>query len=176
MRIQNCITCAERLTYSQLHLQHVVGICSWLWWYWCRWRRSTSVCEATWRSASRGRQRGVLLVRRVQWSSSTTHPLDQRRYDPVLHAPIRCCKLIVTVASVLSSRPAEGRRLSWPGWLGQILRSFPRQKMLTHLSICRRGRELNPRPSSRKSNALTTRLPSHLLLGVNAGMVYFTRG
>jgi len=28
----------------------------------------------------------------------------------------------------LISRPAEGRRLSWPGWLSEILRWFPAQK------------------------------------------------
>jgi len=29
---------------------------------------------------------------------------------------------------VLISRPAEGRRLSWPGWVGEILRWFIRQR------------------------------------------------
>jgi len=29
---------------------------------------------------------------------------------------------------VLISRPAEGRRLSWPGWLGEILRWFVRRR------------------------------------------------
>jgi len=29
---------------------------------------------------------------------------------------------------VLISRPAEGRRLSWPGWLGEILRWFIRRR------------------------------------------------
>jgi len=29
-----------------------------------------------------------------------------------------------TLATVLISRPSEGRRLSWPGWLDKILRWF----------------------------------------------------
>jgi len=62
---------------------------------------------------------------------------------------------------VLISRPAEDRRLSWPGWLGEILRWFARPKTVTHPSISRGGRESNSRPSSCQSNALTTWLPSH---------------
>ena len=31
---------------------------------------------------------------------------------------------------VLISHPAEGRRLSWPGWLGEILRWFAHLKMV----------------------------------------------
>jgi len=62
---------------------------------------------------------------------------------------------------VLISRPAEGRRLSLPGWLGDILRWFARQKTVAHPSTSRGGRESNSRPSSRKFNALTTRLPSY---------------
>ena len=33
---------------------------------------------------------------------------------------------------VLISSPAEGRRLSWSGWLGEILRWFAHLKMVTH--------------------------------------------
>jgi len=62
---------------------------------------------------------------------------------------------------VLISHPAEGRRLSWRGWLGEILRQFAHQKMVTHPSISRDSWELNTRPSSHESNALTTRLLSH---------------
>jgi len=39
---------------------------------------------------------------------------------------------------VLISRPAQGRRLSWLGWLGEILRWFARPKTVTH-----RGRPAN---------------------------------
>jgi len=38
---------------------------------------------------------------------------------------------------VLISRPTEGRRLSWPWWLGEILRWFARPKMVTSHSIRR---------------------------------------
>jgi len=57
--------------------------------------------------------------------------------------------------------PAEGRRTSWSRWLGEILRWFVRPKTVTHGSICRSGLELNPRPSSRESYAITTRPLSH---------------
>jgi len=62
---------------------------------------------------------------------------------------------------VLIYRPAEGWRLSWPRWLGEILRCFARPKTATHPSNTSGGRELNSRPSSCHSNALTTRVPSH---------------
>ena len=42
---------------------------------------------------------------------------------------------ITALCLVLISRPAEGRRLSWPGWLGEILRWF-----VTHLSTNRARR------------------------------------
>jgi len=63
---------------------------------------------------------------------------------------------------VLISRPAQGRRLSWPGWLSEILRWFACPKTVTHRVIHCGGQELNSRPSSCKSNALATRLPSQL--------------
>ena len=71
----------------------------------------------------------------------------------------------------LISRLTEGRRLSWPGWLGEILRWFARRKTVIHPSICRGGRELNPRPSSRESNTLTTRLTSHPIYVLT--LIYF---
>ena len=46
---------------------------------------------------------------------------------------------------------------------------FAGPKTVTRPSICLGGRELNPRPSSRESNALTTRLPSHHL---SEGMLF----
>jgi len=64
---------------------------------------------------------------------------------------------IAALWPVLISRPAEDRRLSWPGWLGEILRWFDRPKTITRpCSSGRGGRESNPRPSSRESNAVTT--------------------
>ena len=65
---------------------------------------------------------------------------------------------------VLISRLAGGRRLSWPRWLGEILRWFARPKTVTHPSISRGGRESNPRPSNGESNALTTRPRSRVVL------------
>jgi len=43
-----------------------------------------------------------------------------------------------------------------------MLRWFARLKTVTHPSTSRDGRESNSRPSSRKFNALITRLPSHV--------------
>ena len=63
---------------------------------------------------------------------------------------------------VLIFHPTEGRRLSWPGWLNEILRWFVCPKTVTHPSICHSGRELNPQPTSHESNAITTRPPRHL--------------
>ena len=62
---------------------------------------------------------------------------------------------------VLTSCPTEGRMLSWPGWLGEILKWFACRKTVIHPSICRGSQELNPQPSSRESCALTSGLPSH---------------
>ena len=51
---------------------------------------------------------------------------------------------------VLISRPAEDRRLSWPGRLGEILRWFhwfARLKTVTYPSICRGSRRVaSPTP------------------------------
>jgi len=43
---------------------------------------------------------------------------------------------------VLISRPAEGRRLSWPGWLGEIPRWFACPKTVTHPSTNRARRRV----------------------------------
>ena len=58
---------------------------------------------------------------------------------------------------VLISCPAKGRRLSWPRWLGEILRRLARPTMAIHLSTSHNGRGSNSQPSSRESDALTTR-------------------
>jgi len=52
--------------------------------------------------------------------------------------------------------PTEGRRLSWLGWLGEILKWFTRPKTVTHPSTSRGGGESNSRPLSRMSDALST--------------------
>jgi len=83
----------------------------------------------------------------VEWSAPAFNPQLQN---------------VAALWLVLISRPTEDRRLSWPGWLGEILRWFARPKTVTDPSICHSSRKVNPRPSSHESNALTTRLPSHL--------------
>jgi len=68
-----------------------------------------------------------------------------------------CCR-----ASPLS-RPNGRRRLSLPGWLGEILRWFDCPKTVTRPSTSRASRELNSRLSCHKTNVLlTSRLWSHL--------------
>ena len=74
---------------------------------------------------------------------------------------------------VLISCPTEDRRLSWPGWLSEILRWFSYAKTVAHSSICRGGQELNLRPSSCESNALTTRLLFMAALWNSAGHYVF---
>ena len=49
---------------------------------------------------------------------------------------------ITTLWPVLISHLAEGRRLSWHGWLGEILRWFVRPKMVTHPSTNRARRRV----------------------------------
>jgi len=39
---------------------------------------------------------------------------------------------VTSLWPVLISCPTEGRRLSWPGWIGVILRWFIRPKTVTH--------------------------------------------
>ena len=67
----------------------------------------------------------------------------------------------VTLWLVIISRPTEGKKLNWPGWLGEILRWFIRPKTVAHP---RGGGESNSRPLSRKSDALTRR-QSHYCTG-----------
>ena len=43
-----------------------------------------------------------------------------------LYSP--AAKSITALWLVLISRPAEGRRLSWPGWLGEVVRWFVRRR------------------------------------------------
>jgi len=64
-------------------------------------------------------------------------------------------QIVTSLRLVFISRPTEGRRLSWPGWLGEILRWFIRPKTIAHR---RGGGESKSRPLSRKSDAITRRL------------------
>ena len=62
---------------------------------------------------------------------------------------------------IIISHPTEVRRLSWCGWLDEILRWFVCLKTVTHPSSSRSGQESNSRPLTCESNGLTTRLLSH---------------
>jgi len=70
------------------------------------------------------------------------------------------------VPAVLISHPTEGRRLSWPGWLVTYRDAMPvrRRSQPSQYGTNRpivRWPGSNSRPLSRKSDALTTILPSH---------------
>jgi len=63
---------------------------------------------------------------------------------------------------VLTFRPTEGRRLSWPGWLVRLLTEVvwpPEDDQPSQYQPTDSAAGLNSRPLSRKSDALTTRLP-----------------
>jgi len=77
-----------------------------------------------------------------------------------LYSPAAVPHSVTALWLVLISRPAEGRRLSWPGWHREILRYFARQKTVTHPGTIRGGRESNSGPSSHELSAL--RPMSHL--------------
>ena len=70
-------------------------------------------------------------------------------------------QIVTSLWLVFISRPTEGRRLSWPGWFGEILRWFIHPKTVAHR---RGGGESNSRPLSRKSDAVTRR-QSHYCTG-----------
>ena len=56
-------------------------------------------------------------------SRLSTYGMSHAAFTPEPHS-------ITTLWPVLIFRPAEGRRLSWPGWLGEIPRWFARPKCL----------------------------------------------
>jgi len=64
---------------------------------------------------------------------------------------------LVLISVPLTVGSAE---LAW--WLGEMLRWFARLKRVTHPITSRGGRESQSQPSSGQSNALTTRVLSHL--------------
>jgi len=63
--------------------------------------------------------------------SFTCHPHVYPQVEWTMPAFTPQPQSITALWLVLTSRPAEGRRLSWPGWLGEILRFFARRR-LTH--------------------------------------------
>jgi len=60
--------------------------------------------------------------------SFTCHPHVYPQVEWTIPAFTPQPQSIIALWLVLISRPAEGRRLSWPGWLGEILRGFARQR------------------------------------------------
>jgi len=73
---------------------------------------------------------------------------------------------ITAIWPVLISRSTEGRRLSWLGWLVTYRGCVSaRRRPFIPVPTDRwcSGRGSNSRPLSRNSDALTTRLPNHLL-------------
>jgi len=66
---------------------------------------------------------------------SATHKFIYTRNEPYL--PLTPAADRATLWLVLISHATEARQLSWPGWLGEILRWFvARPKMVTHPRIC----------------------------------------
>ena len=59
-----------------------------------------------------------------------THTFIHKWNEPYLSAFTPQPQSITALWLVLISRPAEGRRLSWSGWLGEILRWFARRRWL----------------------------------------------
>jgi len=58
--------------------------------------------------------------------SFTCHPHVYAQVESTIPAFIPQPQSITALWLVLISRPAEGRRLSWSGWFGEILRWFIR--------------------------------------------------
>jgi len=98
--------------------------------------------------------------------SFTSHPHVYPQVEWTIAAFNPQPQSIAALWLVVISRPAEGRRLSWPRWLGEIL-EFARPETVTHPSVSRSSRESNLWLSVRESNALTTRLPRHPRSGLN---------
>jgi len=92
--------------------------------------------------------------------SFTCHPHVYPQAEWAVPAFIPQPHSITAFWLVFISHPAECRRLSWPGWHGEILRWFVCQKTVTHPSTSRRGRESNSRPPNCESNGISTRLTS----------------
>jgi len=92
--------------------------------------------------------------------SATCHPHVYPQMEWTIPAFNPHLQSVAVLWLVLISCPIEGRRLSWSGWLSEILRWFACLKMVALPGICRDSWELNLRPSSREY----TRLPSHCIL------------
>jgi len=107
-----------------------------------------------------------MMARVNEWSHGfICHPHRHSHMEWAIPAFTSQPQSITALWLVLIYRPAEDRRLSWPGWLGKVQTWFAHPKTVTHPSISRGGWESSLRPSSRESSPLTTRLPSNLVGG-----------
>jgi len=111
------------------------------------------------------------MLTRNQTVLPATHTFIHKLNKPYL--PLTPSRRELPQWLVLISCPTEGRRLSWPKLLGEILRWFVHPKAVAHRSICHAASWL----SSHESSALTTRLPVHMYL-INRGefvmLVFFS--
>jgi len=73
---------------------------------------------------------------------------------------IACVVLTRDHTALPATHTLGSAELAW--WLGEMLRWFARLKRVTHPITSRGGRESQSQPSSGQSNALTTRVLSHL--------------
>jgi len=81
------------------------------------------------------------------WYSFTCHPLVYPQVEWAISAFTPQLQSITAVWLMLILLPGEGRRLSWPGWLGEILSWFACPKTVTPPSISHCSQESNLRPS-----------------------------
>ena len=73
--------------------------------------------------------------------SFTCHPDVYLQVESTVPAFTAQPQSITTLWPILIYRPTEGGRLSWPGWLGEILKWFAHLKMVIHLSSSHGGWE-----------------------------------
>jgi len=93
---------------------------------WSSKAKYTSICTALYRDLSLKRS-GMARVNEGS-HSFTCHSHVCPQVEWTIPAFIPQPQSITALWLVLISRPAEGRRMSWPGWLGEILRWFARRR------------------------------------------------
>jgi len=82
----------------------------------------TSICMALYHDSSLKRLGMARVNEGAHSFTCHRHVYPQVEWTTIAFTPQP--QSITTLWLVLISRPAEGRRLSWPGWLGDILRWF----------------------------------------------------
>ena len=104
------------------------------------------------------------MARVNEWShnSFAFHPHVYPQVEWTIPAFTPQPQSITALWLVLISCPTEDRRLSWPGWLGEILRRFARLKTVTHPSTNRAWRRVT-----------SMKRPTTLLLRHTAVLVCF---